>query len=187
MRVLLVVVLSVILTSALRSQSIHTVIDHAYGTALVRTADGGLAIVGNSDLYFEDAFFIVKFLPSLTIRWARRHYSDFQTPTSIAQLKTGGYLLSGREIVTTDTSGNVLGWMSELSGSAIATSDNGLLISGYGRITDSVISHAAQFIKLDSNGYFQWKQTLRDEAATYAGSFGLAAMEDKSGAFFLAG
>ena len=158
--------------------------------ALLKTSDGGFAIVGNkyySD-YWECDFWLVKTDNYGNMEWNQTYGGpEFDYANSLIETSDGGYAIAGGTssfgvgetdfwLVKTDTQGN-MEWNqtygsadAEGSTSLVATSDGGYaLVGGRTGLEGGVpgfypFDNTIWLVKSDSNGNMEWNQTYGEKS-----------------------
>ncbi|MHA2326785.1 MAG: hypothetical protein ACXACB_15360, partial [Promethearchaeota archaeon] len=152
-------------------------INHEWGKALIQTVDGGLALLGNTEIYQDSERWNVMFLMKTdadgVMIW-NRTYGGPKSDAGLAVIQTldGGFALVGDTksfaagfhgsgdiwLVKTDANGNVIWHQTygstahEEGGSVIQTVDGGFALVGS---TQSDM----WLVKTDTNGKMIWNQT----------------------------
>lgn len=149
------------------------------GHSIVRTADGGYAIVGYSDS-FDNGYgdvYLVRTDASGNLLWNKTYgKSNYDSGMALVQTRDGGFALAGLTcphdtddwtylyLVRTDADGNML-WNQTYGGngdytpySLVQTSDGGYAIVGARELFDNSPADA-YLIRTDANGNLLWGKT----------------------------
>ena len=173
-----------------------------YGTAIVQTSDGGLAVAGHTRSYGQGGYdvYVVKLTASGGVQWARAiGGANDEFGYGLVQTYEGGYAIVGHTysfgqgntdvyVVKLDVNGN-LQWTRTIGGPnydygvAIWQSpDGGYVIGGYTQSFGQGL-YDVYLIKLDSAGNLQWTRTIGGSDSDY----GYALVPSVDGGYVLAG
>ncbi len=156
-----------------------------YGSDIIETSDGGLAIV--SDCYNTATsvdLYVLKLEADGDLQWSTsvsQDYSGIETAFNIVQTSDGGYVLGGRTSVTTGngtdfylakiSSTGAFLWGTnfgstgmDANGGMVQTTDGGFVISG--RCDPAVGYYDGLIVKFDSGGNFLWSKRFGDPSNT---------------------
>jgi type IX secretion system substrate protein len=160
-----------------------------FGNSIIKTADGGYAIGGQTDSYGAGNYdvYIIKLDSSGNLQWTKTiGGSDEDICTSIIQLADGSYILGGwtysfgagnkdAYLIKFDDSGN-LQWTQVIGGTGVdwvrdvtLTSDGGFAAGGY-TSSFGAGSYDVYVIKEDSSGIVQWTKTIGGNDLDYGHS-----------------
>lgn len=147
------------------------------GRSIIRTSDGGYALVGTYDAFGIDSgsVYVVKLNSSGALQWTTAiGQSSYDEGISIVQTSDGGYAITGKHghwtfemyVIKLNSSGNLL-WSSTINeglfdygSSIIETVDGGLLIGG--RAHDAFSGYYGLLVKLNAAGDYEWSNTYGD-------------------------
>jgi hypothetical protein len=147
------------------------------GRSIIKTADGGYAIVGNTFSYDIDSsdVYVIKLNSSGVIEWTKTIGGpSFDAGAGIAQTSDGGFAITGRTgywffemyIIKLDGSGN-LQWTKKVNKGLfdqgygiIQTTDGGYAVSG--RSDGQINNYNGTLVKLNSAGTVEWMNGIDD-------------------------
>lgn len=150
-----------------------------FGTAVVQTTDGGLAVAGYTTSYGAGShdFYVVKLDALGALQWTRTvGGANAEQAWSIVQTADGGYAVAGYTlsygagdydfyVVKLDAAGGLL-WTSTIGGasldqawSLVQTTDGGYAVAGY-TTSFGAGNHDFYMMKLDAAGVLQWTRTV---------------------------
>lgn len=155
-----------------------------YGSAIIKTKDGGYAVAGYSDSYGTQGIYLLKLDSAFNLKWTKVIGRSEEDARSLIQTRDGGYALAGASdtweyvnniytfeggiyVVRLDSTGNII-WTKVSKGNQWGNSITQIKDGGF-VVTGEAAGTYISTIKLDSLGQIKWASLIGgNEEAGYS-------------------